>query len=230
MRATAKSAAILLTSTLLAACSGGGEDDGASAAPPNPAPTSRDSYPAAVFPVAPSPFVCLPPGIATQAVMQKLNAFWQSGVVACGCDATQLAMGCRQNAFVSGNAYGYIFYDANFLNQVDAQSGSPLPADFLMAHEFGHNIQLALNLNRPGKLKELQADCLGGYYVGHQSRIGAVNQSELVRTFQFACAIGDPFVSNWWDQTHGTCAERVAALQQGIAGNVAGGLPGQACP
>jgi predicted metalloprotease len=161
--------------------------------------------------------------------MQKLNAFWQSGVIACGCDPGTLASGCAHNAFVTPFGYGYIYYDADYLNTLDAQ-GSTLPADFLMAHEFGHNIQLALSLSPPGKFRELQADCLGGFYVGFQIRTGQVQQADLMQAFNFSCAIGDPFPSNWWDPTHGTCQERVAALSGGIDGYLAGLLPGQACP
>lgn len=202
---------------------GGGDGDDGQGEP-------RNSYPANVAPSGPSPFGCPAPGVATQAVMQKLNDFWESNVQACSCDAFLLAQGCAQNGFVTPDAYGYIFYDAQFLNQLDQISGSALPADFFMAHEFAHNIQLRLGLNPPGKLKELQADCLGGYYVGYQARSGQVSFPELQRTFEFSCSIGDPFVSNWWDPTHGTCPERVAAVQAGFQGHMSGGLPGQACP
>ena len=216
-------------------CSDGGSGDGnGGATGGNPSPTTpvlRDSYPANVHPAGPAPVNCLPPGAATLSVMQKLNSFWQSSVQACGCDAYLLANGCYRNGFVTAQAYGYIFYHGAFLDELDMQSGSPLPADFFMAHEFGHNIQLALNLNPPGKFKELQADCLAGYYVGFQARQGLVSQSEVIRTFQFACSIGDPMLSPWWASgSHGVCAERVAALQQGFDGYHAGRLPGQACP
>jgi predicted metalloprotease len=166
--------------------------------------------------------------------MQKLNAFWESNVVACACQADAYAAGCTRNAFVVPAGYGYIFYDAYFLDALDSTTGSTLPADFLMAHEFGHNIQLALGLNFPGKASkaiELQADCLGGYYVGFQAKSGQVTSSEVISTFQFACSIGDPYASPWWAPgAHGVCVERTNALQQGINGYIAGLLPGQACP
>jgi predicted metalloprotease len=164
--------------------------------------------------------------------MSDLNYFWQSGVTACACDVDSLASGCYRNAVVYGGpGYGYIFYDRNLLNSMDA-SGSTLPADFVMAHEFGHNIQIGLGLpSSGGKYKELQADCLGGYYVGFRIRRNLATQSDVVRTFSTACGLGDPTFSPWWVQgAHGTCTERAAALQAGIAGYLAGAKPGQACP
>jgi hypothetical protein len=219
----------MLLAVFLVGCgSGGGGEESSDNNNTSNSPGPRTSYAAGVFPTGPSPYTCMPPGVATQSVMQKLNRFWQSGVVACGCDWFLLSAKCYRNGFVEpGTGYGYIYYDAAYLNEIDALSGSTLPADFFMAHEFGHNIQLALNLFRTGKLMELQADCLGGYFVGSQVRQGAVNQSELIRTFNFACSIGDPW---WLVGSHGTCAERVAALQQGIDGYNQGRLPGQACP
>lgn len=218
----------ILLATCLASCGGGGDGDGGgNAGNASNSGNARTSFPANVYPVGSPPHACLPPGVATQAVMQKLNSFWQSGVVACGCDWIMVSGQCYRNGFVTPAGYGYIFYDAAYLDELDAVTGSPLPADFFMAHEFGHNIQLALNLSRPGKFMELQADCLGGYYVGFQERQGAVNRSELIRTFEFACSIGDPW---WLVGSHGTCVERVAALQQGYNGYNQGRLPGQACP
>jgi hypothetical protein len=221
----ARSFFLLVVMATFVGCPGGGDDS----PPPNPTPQS--SFPAKVAPVGPPPFQCGAPGAATVTVLQKLNAFWESGVIPCACQADAYAAGCTMNAFVTPTGYGYIFYDRNFLDALDLSSGSKLPADFFMAHEFGHNIQLALGLNPPGKNRELQADCLGGYYVGFQQRSGQVKSAEVVSTFQFACQIGDPFVSPWWATgAHGTCPERVSALQQGVDGYFAGLLPGQACP
>ena len=189
-----------------------------------------DSFPARVAALGPPPFACGQPGQATLDVLQKLNAFWQSNVIACACQSDALANGCASNAIVYRSGYGYIFFDRNYLTSIDAATGSPLPADFFLSHEFGHNIQMALGLNLPGKGMELQADCLGGFYVGYQAKTGQVTSTEVLKTFQFACSIGDPVVSPWWvSGAHGVCTERAAALQRGIDGYFAGLLPGQAC-
>ena len=213
----------LLLAVLLAGCGGGAGDS---------APGPTGTFPARVQPQTLPPFSCGPQGPATSTVMADLNYFWQSGVVACACQNDALANGCQQNAFVvGGTGYGYIFYDRLLLNSMDL-SGSTLPADFLLAHEFGHNIQLALSLpSSGGKYKELQADCLGGFYVGSRISRGLARPNDVSSAFAAACRIGDPFFSNWWVQgAHGTCTERVTALQGGIDGYLAGRLPGQACP
>jgi hypothetical protein len=218
MRFTA--AIVSFCSFLLMSGCGPGNDDPSS----NTGPQS--SYPAHAAPTTPPPYLCIAPGSGTQTLMQRLNAFWQSQVIACACDSWALAQGCAGNAF-GGN--GYIYYDREFLNAIDLQSGSALAGDFFMAHEFAHSIQTALGVRLPGKLKELQADCLGGYYVGHQIHQGQVTQPALVSAFNFACSIGDPFVSGWWDSTHGVCPERVTALQRGISGYFSNIPPLNAC-
>lgn len=214
---------LLVICAAATACGGGGDET-------TVAKASVDSFPARVTAFAPPPFACGQPGEATQSAMKKLNSFWQSNVIACACQADALANSCAGNAVVYGNGYGYIFYDRNFLAVVDAATGSPLPADFFLSHEFGHNIQMALSLNPPGKNKELQADCLGGFYVGYQAKTGQVTAGEVLKTFQFACSIGDPTISPWWvSGAHGVCTERAASLQRGIDGYFSGLLPGQAC-
>jgi hypothetical protein len=214
---------LLVICAVASACGGGGGGT-------TNAKASIDSFPARIAAFGPPPFFCGQPGQATQVVMQKLNAFWQSNVYACACQPDALANRCAGNAIVYGNGYGYIFYDKDYLNGLDIATGSHLPADFFLSHEFGHNIQMALGLNPPGKGVELQADCLGGFYVGYQARTGQVTAAEVLKTFQFACSIGDPVVSPWWvSGAHGICTERAAALQRGIDGYLAGLLPGQAC-
>ena len=206
----------------LSACGGAGSAD-------DDAPDGG-SYPANVVPSSAPPLTCGATGAATQAVMADLNSFWQSRVMACSCRADAYAAGCTGNAFVLGGAgYGYIYYDANLLNLLDLNTGSSLPADMVLAHEFGHNIQLALGLpSSAPKYKELQADCLAGFYVGSRIRRGLATQAGVLGVFATACQIGDPTASPWWG--HGTCNERVAALQSGIAGFLNGLLPGAACP
>lgn len=222
----------MIAQLLLIGCGGGGGggSDGNGDSPSNSPPPPQTSFAINISPQGPPPYTCLPPGATTQLVLQKLNSFWKSNVHACACDYDLLAMMCAHNGFVTPYGYGYIFYDRDFLQSIDTTSRSTLPADFFLAHEFAHNIQLALNLNPPGKLRELQADCLGGFYVGYQAKSGQINQTDLFQAFNFACSIGDPFISNWWDPTHGTCPERVAAMQTGFNGYFQGLLPGQACP
>lgn len=126
---------------------------------------------------------------------------------------------------------GYIYYDSFALDQLDQISGNSLPADMVMAHEFGHTIQIWLSLSSVGKARELQADCLAGFYIGSRVRRRAATRQEVGTAFAAACNYGDPYLAPWYEPgAHGTCTERVGAVQQGITGQLSGYLPGQACP
>lgn len=208
---------------LLSACGGGGSSDGAQPA------TTGLSYPAGVRALAPSQYLCGSAGQSTVQVMSDLNGFWQSSVAACACqfDAPGICMG---GGFVGADP-GYIYYDVNALNRLDQLNGSRLPADMVLAHEFGHSVQGWLGLPAFGKLKELQADCLAGFYLGSRVRRGLASQADLSSTYNTACSYGDPYLAPWYEPSaHGVCQERVTALNQGIAGNLGGYTPGQACP
>lgn len=216
----------LSTMLILSGCGGGGSGDGVQNDPP------AGTFSARVAPVAPPPFICGVAGSETNRAMGELNYFWQSNVVACGCELDALGAGCYRNAMVLSAGYGYIFYDRQLLASMDNSTGSSLPADMVLAHEFGHNIQMALNLPASGsKGRELQADCLAGFFVGYKVRQGTASQNDVISTFNQACSLGDPMLSPWWvPGAHGVCPERVSALQRGINGYLNGLLPGQACP
>jgi len=197
--------------------------------PVSTAPQFPSSFPAQVTVVNAPPYACGPIGPATSTIMGELNAFWQSSSAACSCQEDFAA--CRGNAWAGGILYGYIYYDADTLNQMAANNGV-LAANLFLAHEFGHNIQTRLNLpSSQGKYKELQADCLAGFFAGFQIQKGVANQTTLAGAFRNSCQIGDPNFSPWWSPgAHGTCAERVAALDGGIRGYLSGALPLDACP
>jgi hypothetical protein len=200
--------------------------------PPITVPTQpqyQSSFPAKVFPMNAPPYACGQTGAATLSIMSELNKFWQSSSLACSCQS-DFPM-CQSNALAGGQLYGYIYYDANFLNAMASRNGV-LAANLLVAHEFGHNIQTGLNLfSSGGKYKELQADCLAGFYAGFQIRQGLLEQSAIAGAFRNACESGDPSFSPWWVQgQHGTCNERMTALDGGIRGYLAGAPPLDACP
>lgn len=204
----------------LAACGGGGGG--------GDSPSDGLSYPAHVAAHGAAPYLCGAAGTTTVEVMQDLNKFWQSSVTACSCQFDAPGI-CTGGGFV-GTDPGYIYYDAQALGRLDQISGSRLPADMVMAHEFGHTIQLWLGLQTFGKFKELQADCLAGYYVGSRIRRGTVNQNDITSTFATSCNYGDPYLAPWYEPSaHGVCSERVGMLKRGIDGQLAGLLPGQAC-
>lgn len=186
-------------------------------------------YPVGVRPLGASAYLCGTPGPSTLQVMSDLNDFWQSSVSACSCQF-DAAPFCTGGAFV-GVDPGWIYYDAAAMNRLDVITGSRVPADMVMAHEFGHSVQGWLGLPALGKQKELQADCLAGFYLGSRVRRGLATTADLSAAFFTACSYGDPYLAPWFDlSAHGTCTERVAAVDQGINGNLAGLVPGQACP
>jgi predicted metalloprotease len=214
--------ATLSLAIILSACGGGGDGNALQV-------TAGLSYPVGVRTQWPSQYLCGAPGPATTQVMQDLNGFWQSSVYACACqyDAPSICFG---GGFV-GSDPGYIYYDAQALTRLDSITGSRLPADMVMAHEFGHTVQLWIGMQTAGKFRELQADCLAGFYIGSRVRRGLATQADVARTFNAACSYGDPYLAPWYEPgAHGVCQERVYAINQGISENLLGASPGQACP
>lgn len=176
----------------------------------------------------PPPYACGPTGSATQRVMASLDAFWNSAVTACSCLGDAPAI-CSGGGFVSGDP-GYVYYDPQALNLLDQYTGSVLPADMVMAHEFGHTIQLWYALPVSGALRELQADCFAGFYVGSRIAAGTATSADVASTFQTACSYGDPYLKAWFEPgAHGSCVDRVSSIQRGIAGYLGGAPPFAAC-
>lgn len=217
----AKSVALTAICAALSACGGGGDSGNAQS-------VTGLSYPVGMHALASPAYLCGAPGSITSEVAKDLNQFWQSSVFACSCqfDAPSI---CQGGGFV-GQDPGYVYYDAQALNRLDQISGSRLPADMVMAHEFGHSVQLWLGLATVGKSKELQADCLAGFYVGSRIRRGLASQVDVSQAFSAACSYGDPYLAPWFAPgAHGTCQERVSAVQRGIAGNLSALTPGGSC-
>lgn len=225
---------------VLPGCGGGGDS------PPQQSGGDTKSVPTVSFPMniaplADPPFQCGDPSLRTQAAIQKLNLFWGSKVKACACGKDAEAE-CKRNAFVwlintfdlRHIGLGYIFYDADFLQELDSDMKSDLPADYVLAHEFGHNIHRIRGDNTfflNSKTAELSADCLAGFYVGNQVQSGQVKSDDVTSTINLACNIGDQGSSLWFESgAHGTCGERVNNMRQGIDKFLGGKKPEEACP
>lgn len=205
----------------LAACGGGG-DSGDSGV------VTGLSYPVGIRALANPLYLCGSAGPFASEVARDLNNFWQSSVFTCSCqyDAPNI---CQGGGFV-GQDPGYVYFDAQALDRLYQISGSRLPADMVIAHEYGHAVQQWLGLTTAGKFKELQADCLAGFYIGSRVRRGLATQLDVSQAFSAACSYGDPYVAPWFAPgAHGTCMERVSSVQRGIAGNLGGLTPGGAC-
>jgi hypothetical protein len=208
-------------------------------APPAPDPTpppTADTCPefsVGAAPIGPPAFaVCGVPGSSTATFMADLNLFWRSSMVACACDSPDaLQAGCQSNGMVLSATPGYIYYDRNLLAHLTASTGLGLSAAWFIAHEAGHNVQLALGIPASsGKQKELGADCLAGYFIAWLACEGRVPWSYTDAALQTACQIGDPFTSPWFaHQAHGTCAERQQAVSLGMRAYGNGNAPWLAC-
>ncbi|MCC6875161.1 MAG: hypothetical protein IT378_12710 [Sandaracinaceae bacterium] len=158
--------------------------------------------------------------------MADVNQFFGNGVVAC-------AYGIDQ-PFVMGNAVsyggtGYVYYDPAFLHGMTSATGSMLPAAMVLAHETGHEIQgLSSTGGSLSIARELGADCYSGYFLGYVVCQGRANMFDVMAAFDSACRAGTNLP--WWDpRAHGTCDQRVAAVQQGVAAYRAGASPLAAC-
>lgn len=178
------------------------------------------------FNIAPNNFPitsCGTPGPLTVDVMNKMNDFWGSGVEACSVPGIN-------NGLVQDLDPARIYYDPLLLGSWAAYYNTPLPSNIFLAHEYGHAIQNGLLLTNP--YKELQADCLAGYYMGFESCEGNISEADLIATYTNFCSIGDTATSTvWWDTSvHGTCAQRISNIQQGFNGYNQGLLVGAACP
>lgn len=208
------------------ACGGSSDSPTAPTIPPPVSGPACRTFGANVGPPFTPPILaCGPVGSITANLIGELNGFWQSRVQACSCLSPQ----CQMNGVVFTQDPARIYYDAGLLSAWDQQYGTPLPSDIFVAHEMGHTVQLGLQL--PVVHRELQADCLAGYFLGWRSCQGKAPQAEISQTFTNFCAIGTSSGANWFNPgVHGSCAQRVNAVQRGMNGYLTGQLPGQACP
>lgn len=160
---------------------------------------------------------CGSPGPLTTQILSDINAFWQSQMTPCACDLPS----CPFNAWVLGQTPGYIYYRRDFLEWISqAGGGAAIGAAWMLSHEAGHNLQVAAGLRYSSmKAQELGADCLSGYFLAWLECSGRSNMSDMMSATASICATGDPRTSGWFDPgTHGTCGERLTAVQRGAAG------------
>ncbi|MEM6290668.1 MAG: hypothetical protein AAGA54_05360 [Myxococcota bacterium] len=163
--------------------------------------------------------------------MFDINAFWASNVVACTCGA-DAPQNCFGNAIAYINqpvAVGYTWHDLSILDQLAVTSGSNLAPAWLLAHEFGHNIQNAYGTHPAGQTlsSELGADCLSGYFLGGVACTGTTNPQELSVVLQTVCSLAGNNL--WFNPTYGNCTTRVNAVMAGMNGYFSGVSPLERC-
>jgi predicted metalloprotease len=157
--------------------------------------------------------------------LPKLVLF--DGSISSGCGLAASAVGpfyCSEDAKV--------YLDLSFFRELAQRFGAPgdFARAYVIAHEVGHHVQNLLGLmDRAGNGKagsiaiELQADCLAGVWGKRGDRKGLLEPGDVEEGLRAAAAIGDDRLQrlstghvqpeSW---THGSSADRVAALKRGL--------------
>ena len=112
-----------------------------------------------------------------------------------------------------------VYLDLSFLRAVEGE----LARAYVIAHELGHHAQKVLrHLSGSGAVaEELEADCLAGAWIRDEVERGHVENGDVELALAEAAAVGDDRVcptcsiEQW---THGSSAQRVAAVRRGIEG------------
>lgn len=150
-----------------------------------------------------------------------------------GCGAAQSAMGPFYCPADNG-----IYLDTDFFEQMDRELGADgkFARDYVIAHEYGHHIQKltgisdqirSLQSQNPARANalsvrlELQADCYAGVWAAKNS--DRLEPGDMESGLNAASAIGDDALMRGAGRrvspeqfTHGTSAQRTAALRRGM--------------
>lgn len=149
------------------------------------------------------------------------------GEVASGCGFSSAAVGpfyCPQDAKV--------YLDLSFFRELSQGFGASgdFARAYVIAHEVGHHVQNLLGLMPEGRQSrdssietELQADCFAGVWGNRGDRKGLLEPGDVEDGLRAAAAVGDDALQRMatghvqpesW--THGSSADRVAALRRGL--------------
>lgn len=88
-----------------------------------------------------------------------------------------------------------------------------------LAHEWGHHVQIASGVTAATLVKEVQADCIAGAWLGYEAKAGRLEPGDLNdvdRLIQRIASAETP------DRDHGTLGERTAAFRYGLNNGLAG--------
>jgi hypothetical protein len=181
---------------------------------------------ASFVPQIEAPYSCGPLDPTSSSLTADVNRFWNSqvGFCACGPDYPNECQGA------TAHGGGWVYANLGFIADVRT-SGSDMPAAYVYAHEFGHEIQGYLDMVPPiEQVKELQADCLAGYYLGSLSCRGIATIDDVRATLATACVIADGTGDPVRDlDTHGTCEQRAKSVAHGMDAYMAGEPALDAC-
>lgn len=178
------------------------------------------------------------------AIFERSGQRYSKPVLVLFSDAVDSA--CGQAAAATGPFYcpndQKVYLDLSFFRELDRRFGAPgdFAQAYVIAHEIGHHVQnLTGSLSNGGGLsrsranaesvrQELQADCLAGVW-GHEAAAHSrLEPGDAEEGLKAAAAIGDDRLQREIQGrvvpdsfTHGSSADRVAALQRGLqSGNV----------
>jgi predicted metalloprotease len=178
------------------------------------------------------------------AIFERSGQRYSKPVLVLFSDAVDSA--CGQASAATGPFYcpsdHKVYLDLGFFRELDRRFGAPgdFAQAYVIAHEIGHHVQnLTGSLSNGGGLsrsranaqsvrQELQGDCLAGVW-GHEAAArNRVEPGDAEEGLRAAASIGDDRLQRESQGrvvpdsfTHGSSADRVAALQRGLqSGNV----------
>jgi hypothetical protein len=157
-----------------------------------------------------------------------LNKFWSTRAILTSCDGAQVSFGSRALP-------GIVEYVPEQARQLGFDN---LGVTYIVAHEWGHEVQyqrvrdpVALLLGRqPGifpQARELQADCLAGYFIGKtfgtvpniearlMARAASIGDDRILHDQRLAGPLGN-FLDVFTPDAHGNGHNRAANIQQGF--------------
>ncbi len=136
-----------------------------------------------------------------------------------------------------------LYLDLSFFQELDRRFGAPgdFAQAYVIAHEVGHHVQNLVGAlsndprgpqrgeNSQSVKQELQADCLAGVWGHSAATRGLLDPGDAEEGLKAAAAIGDDRLQRQSTGrvvpesfTHGSSAERVAALRRGLdSGDIA---------
>lgn len=122
------------------------------------------------------------------------------------------------NAFYCIPANTVMWDGPGFFHPIYANFGDKA-ITYIIAHEYGHAAQFLSGVVPPGPRTvniELQADCYAGAFLGYAQAQGYLSDGDAREIISIALAVGQSRVgTRWLDRSHGTSAQRTAALNRG---------------
>ena len=173
-------------------------------------------------------------------VFQQNNQTYRPPKVVLFSQATQSGCGTAQAAtgpFYCPNDKS-VYIDLSFYDQLRQQFGAPgdFAQAYVIAHEVGHAVQDQIGVlpefnqargsmsqeeqNRYSVRVELQADCFAGVWAAYVNQQNYLESGDVEEAITAANAIGDDTLTRGQvserNFTHGTSAQRMAALKKGM--------------